>query len=117
MTNLENLAYTKFTTDDSFTTHNVALLAYHDGLASDYYPSPFGETAFYLQHPTNSDLRLEFDIITDDEGMVEGWTYTAYEHDGDTWYAIDTDGYGLREGEHERHLIDNIVATLTNWAK
>ena len=38
MTNLENLAYTKFTTDDSFTTHNVAILAYHDGLASDYYP-------------------------------------------------------------------------------
>ncbi len=31
MTNLENLAYTKFTTDDSFTTHNVAHLAYHDG--------------------------------------------------------------------------------------
>lgn len=118
MTNLENLAYTKFTTDDFFTTHNVALLAYHDGLASDYYPSPFGgKNAWFLQHPTNSDLRLEFDIIADNEGMVEGWTYTAYERDGDTWYAIDTDGYGLREGEHERHLIDNIVATLTNWAK
>ncbi|MFR9882468.1 hypothetical protein [Corynebacterium striatum] len=116
MTNLENLAYTKFTTDDSFTTHNVAHLAYHDGLASDYAPLQ-EETAYCLQHPTNSDLRLEFDIITDDEGVAEGWTYTAYEHDEDTWHNIGSDGYGLREGEDPRHLLDNIVAILTKWAK
>ncbi|WP_426716531.1 hypothetical protein ACEN19_00075 [Corynebacterium auriscanis] len=98
------------------TAHDIALAAFHDGLAEDYEPIQF-ESGYRLTHPTNESMSLVFDVETGDNGQIDGWSYTIVETEDEHRTAIGTDGDGLNAGQPLSYLLESIENTLTEWAK
>ncbi len=112
MTNFQDLA----ARSNEIDAHDIALAAFHDGLADDYEAIQF-ESGYRLMHPTNEALSLVFDIETDDDGQIDGWSYSLYEAEDGEWAPIGTDGDGLDAGQPLADLLESIENTLTEWAK
>lgn len=99
------------------TTHDIALNAYHNDLASDY-EREFGETAYRLFHPTNNELSIVFDIEHDEEGNADGWSFAEYERDENgKWQLVGQGGDGINPDENPNKLTAIITETLTAWAQ
>lgn len=111
MSNIQDLA-----SSTDITAHDIALAAFHDGLAEDYEPIRF-ESSYRLTHPTNASLSFVFDIETDEEWKICGWSYSTYEDADGQWALIGTDGDGLDDGQPLSDLLESIENTLTEWAK
>lgn len=113
MTNLQDLA----ARSNEIDAHDIALAAFHDDIVDDYEAIPF-ENGYRLMHPTNEALSLVFDLETDDDNQIDGWTYSDYERDEyGEWELIGTDGRGLDAGQPLADLLESIENTLTEWAK
>lgn len=104
---------TNLTDDDTLTNFDIASAAFDD------FDTEFnrGEGGYILTHPSNADLTLVFSLERDEEGNVNGWTYSTYEVDADgSDDLISTDGFGLDDGEDLSKLLENISNTLEDWA-
>lgn len=112
--NLRRLAQT--TTLDTIDEIDIALAAYRDDLASNYFPIA-GDAGYWLWHPTNTEKRLAVALDNCGLGESEGYFCTRYERDGDKWVKGDTTELSLNEGDDIFDLLNHITTTLTEWAQ